>query len=120
MKVCIPSLEPGGPDSIIAPSFEDAEFFDFYDVHPDGNFERLAETRPCTCWGPNQVEAVSRRGIEAIIVADISPSTLLKFVNASVRVLRADNPSVMTLLDSCAAGRLQEIGIDQFAKLGKK
>jgi len=120
MRVCIPSLDPGGPDGVSATSFEETEVFDFYDVHPDGNFERFAQTRPCTCWGPDQAEAVSRRGVEAIIVRGISPSALLKFSAAGVRVLKADNPSVAALLDAFAAGRLEEIGIDQFARLGSK
>jgi predicted Fe-Mo cluster-binding NifX family protein len=120
MRVCIPSLDPGGPDGVAAASFEETEVFDFYDVHPDGNFERFAQTRPCACWGPDQAEAVSRRGIEAIIVEGISPSALLKFSTAGVRVLRVDNPSVAALLDSFAAGRLDEIRIDQFARLRKK
>jgi predicted Fe-Mo cluster-binding NifX family protein len=120
MRVCVPSLDPGGPDGVAAASFEETEVFDFYDVHPDGNFERFAQASPCACWGPDQAEAVSRRGIEAIIVEGISPSALLKFSTAGVRVLRVDNPSVAALLDSLASGRLDEIGIDQFARLRKK
>jgi len=119
MRVCIPSLDPGGPDGVAA-SFEETEVFDFYEVQPDGNFERLAQTRPCACWGPDQAEAVARRGIEAIIVGGISPSALLKFSAEGVRVLRVDNPSVAALLDSFATGMLEEVGMDQFAKLKNK
>jgi predicted Fe-Mo cluster-binding NifX family protein len=117
MRVCIPSLDPGGPDGIAAQSFDEAQVFDFYEVHRDGNFEMVAQSRPCNCWGPDQAEAVSRRGIQAIIVSRITPNALLKFKLAGVKVLRVDNPAVATLLDSFARGRLEEIGIDQFAKL---
>jgi predicted Fe-Mo cluster-binding NifX family protein len=119
MRVCVPSLDPGGPDGVAAASFEEADVFDFYDVQPDGNFERVAQTRPCTCWGPDQAEALSRRGIDALIIAGISPSALLKFTAAGVRVLRVDNPSVAALLDSYASGRLDEMKISEFAKLRK-
>jgi len=119
MRVCVPSLDPGGPDGVAAASFEDSEVFDFYDIRPDGNFESVAQTRPCMCWGPDQAEAVSRRGIDAIIVGGISPSALLKFISAGVRVLRVDNPSVASLLDSFAVGRLVEMKLSEFAKLGR-
>ena len=119
MRVCIPSIDPGGPDGVAAASFEDAEVFDFYDGRPDGNFERVAQTRPCMCWGPDQAEAISRRSVDAILVACISPNSLLKFATSGVKVFRVDNPSVATLLDSFAAGRLTEIRISEFAKLGK-
>jgi len=119
MRVCIPSLDPGGPGGVAAASFEDTEVFDFYDVHPDGNFECVAQTRPCVCWGPDQAEAVSRRGIDAIVVAGISPSALLRFTAAGVRVLRVDKPSVAVLLESYAAGRLEEIRIGEFSRLRK-
>jgi len=117
MRVCVPSLDSGGLDGIAAPSFEETEVFDFYEVSPDGCFERFAQTRPCACWGPDQAEAVSRRGIDAIIVNGISPNAFLKFRTAGVHVLRVDNPSVASLLGSYFAGRLDEIGMDQFAAL---
>jgi predicted Fe-Mo cluster-binding NifX family protein len=119
VRICIPSLDPGGPDGIAAPSFENTEVFDFYEMQPDGTFERIAQTRPCMCWGPDQAEAIYRRGVEAIIVAGISPSALLKFKSAGVKVFRIDTRSVKALLDSFASGKLAEIGIDQFGKLRK-
>jgi predicted Fe-Mo cluster-binding NifX family protein len=117
--ICIPTRFPGGPDSVISESFEDAELFDFYEVHPDGNFEHTVQSRPCACWGPDQVEAVARRGIDAIIVAGMSSSALMRFRASGVRILRADNPSVTALLDSCSTGRLVEIGMDKSSKSGK-
>ena len=119
MKVCIPSQFPGGPDSVASASFEDTEFFDFYEIRSDGSFEHLAQSRPCACSGPNLVEVVAWRGINAIIVGGISPSALLLFRSAGVRVLKVNNPAVAVLLDSYSAGKLEEIGIDQFAKVGK-
>ncbi len=119
MRICIPSLDPGGPEGKAAPSFENTEVFDFYEMRSDGSYERFAQTRPCMCWGPDQAEAIYRRGVEAIIVGDISPSALLKFKSAGVKVLRIDTTSVKALLDSFASGKLTEIGIDQFGKLRK-
>lgn len=120
MRVCIPSLDPGGPDGVAAASFEETDVFDFYEVYEDGDFERVAQTRPCACWGPDQAEAISRRSIEAIVVSSMSSSALLKFRVAGVRVLKADNPSVAALLDSYVAGRLDELRIDRSAQLRKK
>ena len=120
MRVCIPAMDPGGPDGIAAPSFEETETFDFYDFLPDGSFEMTAQTRPCACWGPDQAEAVSRRGIDAVIVGGISPNALLRFRSASVRVLRVNDPSIAALLVSFFAGKLEEIGYGQVAVSRKK
>lgn len=119
MRVCIPSLDPGGPDGVAAPSFENTEVFDFYEKQSDGSFVRFAQTRPCLCWGPDQAEAIYRRGVEAIIIGGISPSALLRFKSAGVKVLKSDTRSVKALLDSFSSGTLVEIGIDQFGKLRK-
>lgn len=104
---------------MVAPSFEDSEVFDFYDIRPDGGLERIAQTRPCLCWGPDQAEAISRRGVEAIIVRGISPNTFLKFMTSGVKVFMAEDRSISVLLDLIAAGRLKEMDYREFAKLGK-
>lgn len=119
MRICIPCIYPGGSDGVASTSFEEADVFDFYDVKENGEFEQVAQSRVCMCWGADQAEAIARRGIDAIIVATISPNSLLKFKSFRVKVLRSNNPSVAALTDSFASGKLEEIGIGEFARLGK-
>ncbi len=121
MKVCIPCDGPGGPDSAISSTFEDTGVLDYYEVHPDGMFEHTSQARNCgadTCVDP--VEAIIGRGVEAVVVTSLSPSSLMRFHNAGVKVLVTDNPSVMVTLDMLARGGLQELTMEMFATLGKK
>ena len=121
MKVCIPCDGPGGPDSAISSPFEETGVLDYYDVHPDGMFEHTSQARNCgaaTCVDP--VEAIIGRGVEAVVVTSLSPSSLMRFHNAGVKVLVTDNPSVMVTLDMLARGGLQELTMEMFATLGKK
>ena len=121
MKGCIPCDGPGGPDSAISSTFEETGVLDYYDVHPDGMFEHTSQARNCgaaTCVDP--VEAIIGRGVEAVVVTSLSPSSLMRFHNAGVKVLVTDNPSVMVTLDMLARGGLQELTMEMFATLGKK
>lgn len=120
VKVCIPCDAPGGPDAAIASAFEETPLLDYYEVHPDGMFEHTSQARNCgaaTCVDP--VDAIIGRGVEAVVVTSLSPSSLMRFHNAGVKVLVTDNPSVRATLDMLAAGKLQELKMDMFAELGK-
>mgnify|MGYP002387500734 CR=1 FL=1 len=120
MKICIPCDGPGGPDAAIASALEDTGLLDYYDVHTDGMFEHTSQARNCgaaTCVDP--VDAIIGRGVEAVIVTSLSPSSLMRFHNAGVKVLVTDNPSVRATLDLLAKGALQELTMDRFAELGK-
>lgn len=119
MICCIPCLSPGGPDAIIAPSFEESELLDYFDIREDGAFEQIAQTRPCIGGCSDPVEAVARRGADAVIVLGISPHSLMRFSSFAVRVLKADQTSARALIAQLVAGRLEEIGIDQFSSLGR-
>ena len=90
---------------------------DYYELDSDGSFEQVAQTRQCAGACSDAVEGVTRRDVKTIIVAGISPNSLLKFKNAGIRVLKANSQSVRELIDALATNRLEEIGIDQFAKL---
>ena len=120
VKVCIPCDGSGGPDAAIASAFEETSLLDYYEVHPDGMFEHTSQTRNCgaaTCVDP--VDAIIGRGVEAVIVTSLSPSSLMRFHNSGVKVLVTDNPSVRATLDLLAKGALQELTMDAFAGLGK-
>lgn len=120
MKVCIPCDGPGGPDAAISSPFEETGVLDYYEVHPDGMFEHTSQARNCgaaTCVDP--VEAIIGRGVEAVVVTSLSPSSLMRFHNAGVKVLVTDNPSVMVTLDMLARDGLEELTMDMFAELGK-
>jgi len=119
VRICIPCQDPGGPDGVVAAPLEESEVLDYYEVHPDGSYECLAQTRQCAGSCSDAVERISRRGAKVIIVKSVSPSSLLKFRNLGVRVLKANSSSVAELMRDFAKNRLEEIGIDQFAKLGR-
>lgn len=120
MKVCVPCRYPGGPEAAPAASFEDSDLFDYYEVHAGGSFVLTAETRPCLGGCSDPVEAVLRRGVEAVIVRDISPDTLMRLRNASVKVYKGAAGRVRELIMALAADRLEEIDIGEFGRLGRK
>jgi predicted Fe-Mo cluster-binding NifX family protein len=113
MKVCIPCQSPGGPDAVVNAPFEESEMLDYYEVHEDGNFDLVAQMRSCLGGCSDPVEAVTRRGVEVIVVTGISPRSLMLFRNAGIKVLRADSPAVRSLIDSLHRGALPEIGVDE-------
>lgn len=110
VRVCIPCAEPGGPDSAIESSFEEAPILDYYDLHPDGMFEHTAHTRNCggaSCVDP--VDAITGRRTESVVVTDISAPNLMRLKNAGVKVYAAENPSVRVSLEDLARGALSEL-----------
>ncbi|MBE0517821.1 MAG: NifB/NifX family molybdenum-iron cluster-binding protein [Thermoplasmata archaeon] len=120
MKVCIPCTDPGGPDSVIATRFEETDLLDHYDVDADGRFEHTAQIRNCggaTCVDP--IDAIIGRGVDAVIITGLTPDSLMRFHQGSVRVLMTADPSVRATLDALARNELEEITIDQFARLEK-
>lgn len=92
---------------------------DYYETDRDSSFAQIAQTRQCACACSDAVEGIARRDVKTVIVAGISPSSLLKFKNAGIRVLKTNSRSVRELMDAFAKNNLEEIGIDQFAKLGR-
>jgi predicted Fe-Mo cluster-binding NifX family protein len=120
VKVCVPCQFPGGPDGVVAAPFEESELLDYYEIGEDGNFEHIAQTRYCLGGCSDPVETITRRGVESIIVAGISPNSLMRFTNAGIKVFRTDPGQVMSIIDSFISGTLEQIGLDQFAKLGKQ
>jgi len=104
---------------VVTAPFEESELLDHYEVHEDGKFDHLAQIRPCLGGCSDPVEAITRREVKATIVARISPGSLMRFSNSGIKVLRADNPAVRSLIDSFVAGELEEISIDRFGEFGK-
>ena len=119
MKICIPSQSPGGPDAIVSTSFEEAELLDYYEIHEDGNFDHTAQMRLCDSGCSDPVEAIARRGTEAIVVASISPGKYGRFGRAGVMMLRANNPSARGLIDSLVTDGLEEMGSNRLVLLRK-
>jgi len=117
VRICIPCQSPGGPEGAVTAPLEESEVLDYYEVYGDGSFEHVAQTRQCAGACSGAVEGIARRDVKTIIVAGISPSSLLKFKNAGIRVLKANSRSIRRLMDAFAMNSLEEIGIDQFAKL---
>lgn len=110
MKVCIPCAEPGGPEAAIESAFEATDILDYYDVGEDGRFEHTAHMRNCggaACIDP--VDAIVGRKVDAVVVTDISGSNLTRFINAGVKVLAAENPSVRVTLEDLGRGALREL-----------
>ena len=119
MKVCVPSTSPGGPEAPIRAPFEETDLLDYYELHPYGEFEHLAQMRNCgggACIEP--VEAIMHRGVECVIGASLGPGTLLRFHNCGIKVFAADAPSARDALGSLAAGGLRGITIGGVGPLG--
>jgi len=110
VRVCIPSKEPGGPDSTIPPHFNEMEVIDYYELRPDGGFEHSAQSVFCGGGCFDVVEAMILRKVEALVVGGISSTTLTRFRMAGVKVYSGDGHEVRHLLRSLAAGRLKELG----------
>ena len=89
MKVCIPTNTPGGPASPVAESFQDSDFFDFYELTEDGRFNLYVQIRNCAGMCKDDVETVVRRGAEAVIVNTITANTLHRLAISGVAVYRA-------------------------------
>lgn len=102
----------------MAAPLEESEVLDYYDVSSDGGFDHVAQTRQCAGTCSDAVEGIMRRGATHVIIAGLSPNSLLKFWRFGIKVLRADTESVPELMRLFTAGSLDEIKIDQFAKLG--
>jgi predicted Fe-Mo cluster-binding NifX family protein len=120
LRICIAGQSPGGIDGVVNAPLEESEVLDYYDVLPNGRFEHLAQTRQCAGTCSDAVEGIARREVKAVIVAGLSPNSLLKFHNAGIRVLRADRESVHDLLKEFTSDSLKEIGMDQFARLRQR
>jgi predicted Fe-Mo cluster-binding NifX family protein len=117
MRICIACQSPGGPEGIVTAPLEESEILDHYEARDDGSFEHIAQTRQCAGCCSDAVEGIARREVKAVIVAGVSPNSLLKFTNDRIRVLKASSRSVKGLMQSFANGALEEIGMDKFAKL---
>lgn len=120
MKICVPCQFPGGPDGVVAYPFEESELLDYYEIEEDGNFEHVAQTKLCMGGCADPVETITRRDVEVVVVAGLSPDSLLRLKNSGVRVFRTDPGQVMSIIDSFLSGDLKEIGMDQFSDLGKQ
>lgn len=118
MKVCVGSAFPGGLDAEIVYPFEDSELFDYYDVDDSGRYELAAQTRRCLC--ADLIEPVIRRGVDAVIVKDLTSTSLFKFASAGVKVFVSKSPSVRASLEMFLGGKLLELTMKDMAGLAKK
>jgi predicted Fe-Mo cluster-binding NifX family protein len=119
VRICIASQDPGELEGLVTAPIEESEILDYYDVSSDGRFLHVAQTRQCAGSCSDAIEGIARREVNTVIVARLSPNSLLKFWRAGIKVLRADSESVPELLKSFLDNSLAEIKINQFAKLGK-
>jgi predicted Fe-Mo cluster-binding NifX family protein len=118
VKVCVGSAFPGGLDAEIVYPFEDSELFDYYDVDDSGRYELAAQTRRCLC--ADLIEPVIRRGVDAVIVKDLTSTSLFKFASAGVKVFVSKSPSVRASLEMFLGGKLLELTMKDMAGLAKK
>ena len=109
MRVCIPTVSPGGPDASLPDHFDLMETIDYYDLDEDGQFEHVTETRYCGGGCYDIVEAMVRRGVKALIVRSISPYTLWRSASSDVGVFFAGRNSPRTSLRLLAEGKLPEL-----------
>ncbi len=120
VRICIASQDPGELEGLVSAPLEESDVLDFYDMTPEGGFAHVAQTRQCASSCSDAIEGIARRDAEVIIVAGLSPNSLLRLRNAGIKVLRANSKSVPELMKSLVTNSLVEIGINQFAKLGHR
>ncbi len=109
MRVCIPTVSPGGPDAGLPDHFDLMETIDYYDLREDGGFDHVAETRYCGGGCYDIVEAMIRRDVKALVVRSISPYTLRRFKDSGVKVFYGDGRSSRQSLKMLADGTLPEL-----------
>jgi len=109
MRVCIPTLSPGGPDAVLPDHFDLMDVIDYYDLEDDGGFDHVAETRYCGGGCFDIVEAITRRGVNALVLKSISPGTFRRFTSAGVKVYFAGTSLPRELLKALSEGRLAEL-----------
>jgi predicted Fe-Mo cluster-binding NifX family protein len=120
VRICIGCAYPGGPDAAVVDSLELSEILDFYDLHGNGEFDHIAQSRKCLGGCADPIETIVRRGTERVIVLTLSPNSLLKLANSGVRVFRTDTPVVRSSLDKLSRDELIEIDRSQFSTLSSK
>lgn len=118
MKVCVGTQLPGGIDADIRFPLEDSELFDYFELDDDGGVEHTAQGRRCLC--ADLIEPIVRRGVDAVVVRDLTTTSLFKFASAKVRVYLTKDDSVRAALASLRAGNLEELGMRDLAKLARK
>jgi len=93
MRVCIPTDSPGGPDALVADSFQASDLFDIYDLDENGDYVLSTQIRNCSGTCKDDIETIVRRGTEAVIVKEISANALQRLKASGVSVyLAADGP----------------------------
>jgi predicted Fe-Mo cluster-binding NifX family protein len=118
VKICVGTQWPGGHDAKILFSLEDSELFDYFETREDGSFEHTAQARRCLC--ADLVEPIIRREIDAVVVKDLTTTSLFKFASAKVKVYVTQEPSVKASLEALRSGTLEELGMRDLAKLSRK
>jgi len=99
-------------------TLEESELFDCYELHEEGEPELVAEMRRCAC--SDLIEPIIRRGVDAVVVKGLAPSSLLALGNAGMKVFLSESPSVKASLDMLDQGRLKEVGLRDFSTIGRK
>jgi len=120
VKVCVNSVFPGGLDGNLANVFEDGDILDYYEISADGTIEHEAQMRKCTGGCADPAESVVRRGVEKIIVRNISPNSSLKLHLGGVRVYVSHNPSVRGSLRMLIDGLLREADMRGLSGISRK
>ena len=109
MRVCIPTVSPGGPDARVPEHFDLMEIVDYYDLRDNGDFDHVTVTSYCGGGCFDIVEAITRRGTEALVLKSISPSTHRRFTSAGVKVYFAGSSAPRQLLKSLTEKSLPEL-----------
>jgi len=109
--ICVASDLPGGLDALIGPAFEESEVYNFLERSDDSTEFRFHSMRhECTgtaCVDP--IDLISRRGTSVLIVAKISSSFLIRFLDSGVRVFEGASGRVRDATEDFVQGRLREI-----------
>ena len=113
MKICIPTEEQKGLESLAYGHFGSAPFFLLYDtIAKDFEFlnNSYSEHEHGQC---NPIQPLREKGVEAVIVAGMGARALINLQSMGIRVYRAsETQKISDIVNSIEQSNLEELTID--------
>ena len=103
MKVAVPSASDGGLDAAVCPGFRGCAFFTLIDIGGSGGIEVLLSPG-----GPAAIFLLAGRGVQAVLVREISEVERQIIVGAGMRAFDGAAGSVRDALEAFMGQKLIE------------
>ncbi|MDH4122885.1 MAG: hypothetical protein OEV21_02205 [Thermoplasmata archaeon] len=115
---------PGGLDSDVSRSLDDSDVYNYIDMddnaHPP-KIELAFQRYSCqgvACLDP--IEAIARKGVAALVVAQIGPDYLFRFLNEGIRVFAGASGKVSDAATQFLSNELKELSKKDFSQAHSK